>query len=75
MCDQISEYAVVIVVCVYMIGAAPVESAPAANSTSAAGDAAADEAGGTAQDYFITIGPDGNFLNGCQTFYPTGWNQ
>jgi hypothetical protein len=27
------------------------------------------------QEYFITIGPDGNFQNGCQTFFPTGWNQ
>jgi hypothetical protein len=27
------------------------------------------------QEYFITIGPDGNFQNGCQTFFPSGWNQ
>jgi hypothetical protein len=27
------------------------------------------------QEYFITIGADGNFQNGCQTFFPTGWNQ
>ena len=27
------------------------------------------------KEYFITIGPDGNFQNACQMFFPTGWNQ
>lgn len=27
------------------------------------------------EEHFITIGKDGNFMNGCRTFYPAGWNQ
>ena len=26
-------------------------------------------------EYFITIGTDGNFHNGCNTWHPAGWNQ
>ena len=27
------------------------------------------------EEHFITIGKDGNFMDGCRTFYPAGWNQ
>lgn len=26
-------------------------------------------------EYFVTVGPDGNFRDGCRTFFPAGWNQ
>ena len=26
-------------------------------------------------EYFVTIGSNGNFLNGCQNFFVSGWNQ
>ena len=29
----------------------------------------------TSPEYFVTIGPDGNFRDGCRTFFPAGWNQ
>ena len=58
--------------------AATVEAAAAEKAAAAAAAAAAAEQNSSAvavPEYFITIGPDGNFRNGCQTFYPAGWNQ
>ena len=58
---------------------APAPKPPPAKAGSAAGAGAGNSTvpsfrkGG--QEYFITIGADGNFQNGCQTFFPTGWNQ
>ena len=27
------------------------------------------------EEHFITVGADGNFMDGCRTFFPAGWNQ
>lgn len=47
-----------------MPGLAPQQRASAAVSQHAA-----------EEEHFITIGKDGNFMNGCRTFFPAGWNQ
>ena len=28
-----------------------------------------------AEEHFVTVGQDGNFMAGCRTFFPAGWNQ
>jgi hypothetical protein len=55
------------------VAAADKPSASAAAPAAAAANQNASTA--AVPEYFITVGPDGNFRNGCQTFFPAGWNQ